>query len=695
MLTFCRAKKSPQITSYFRQIGKLALRSYSESATRTGRLLLVVVLEVDVLEVRIDELLVLAAGSAGFGAGVRTAAHAAHSGTAGTCSAACRTASAASCTGTGLLLVDLLADLLQLLAQGFGCGLDVVGVGFVVVDRLLEILDRALDVGAEIVVDLLVVLLEQRFRALDRRLGGVTRFDALALLLVFLGVFLGLFLHLLDLFVGETGTAFDGDLLGGAAAFVLRRDVDDAVLVDREGHLDLWRASGGWRDSGQVELAEQFVLFGQFALALEDPDLYRGLVVRCGGEHLRLLGRNRRVLLDESFEESPFDLDTERQRRDVEQDDVVDLAAQNAALNRRAQRDGLVGVDVLLGLLADEFLDLLGDLRHPGRPTDQEDLVDVVLAVVGVLECLLGWLDRTVDEIAGERFELRAGQRLLEVDRTVVGRRDERQVDLGLLARGEFDLGLFGGVFQPLEGLPVLVEVDPVFGLELVGEVVDDGLVPVVAAEIVVTVGRDDLVDAAAEIENRDVEGAAAEVVDEHGLVGIVVEAVGHRRGGRLVDDALDLEAGDLAGVFGRLALSVGEVRRDRDDGLFDLVAEIVLGVAFDLLEDHRRDLLGRILLTLDLDGVVLFTDVALDRRDRLFGVLDRLVLRRFPDEPLVVGKGDDGGRRPFAFGVDDNLRIAAFHHRERAVRRPQVDSENFVARHRGRVLCALCFKGY
>jgi hypothetical protein len=35
----------------------------------------------------------------------------------------------------------------------------------------------------------------------------------------------------------------------------------------------------------------------------------------------------------------------------------------------------------------------------------------------------------------------------------------------------------------------------------------------------------------------------------------LLVQAVGERGRGRLVDDALDLEAGDLAGVLGGLAL--------------------------------------------------------------------------------------------------------------------------------------------
>jgi hypothetical protein len=60
-------------------------------------------------------------------------------------------------------------------------------------------------------------------------------------------------------------------------------------------------------------------------------------------------------------------------------------------------------------------------------------------------------------------------------------------------------------------------------------EPVDDGLVEVVAAEVVVARGRLDLEDAVADLEHGHVERAAAEVEDEDRLVGVLVEAVGQR----------------------------------------------------------------------------------------------------------------------------------------------------------------------
>ena len=174
---------------------------------------------------------------------------------------------------------------------------------------------------------------------------------------------------------------------------------------------------------------------------------------------------------------------------------------------------------------------------------------------------------------------------------------DEGQVDLGLRRRGQLDLGLFGRFLQALQRELVLGQVDALLLLELVGQIVDEAQVEVFAAEEGVAVGRLHLEDAVADLEDRDVEGAAAEVVDGDRAGLLLVEAVGERRRGRLVDDAQHFEAGDLAGVLGRLALGVVEIGRNGDDRLRDRLAEMRLGRLLHLLQDEGGDLRGRIVL--------------------------------------------------------------------------------------------------
>ena len=206
---------------------------------------------------------------------------------------------------------------------------------------------------------------------------------------------------------------------------------------------------------------------------------------------------------------------------------------------------------------------------------------------------------------------------------------------------------------------------------------VDDRVVPVVTTEVVVAAGRLHLDDALADLEQRDVEGSATEVEDEDGLLDVaLVEAVGERGRGRLVDDAQHVQAGDLAGLLGGLALGVVEVRGDGDDGLGDRLAEVGLGVPLELLQHPGADLLWRVGLAVDVDRPGR-AHVALDRPDGAVGVGDRLALGHLADEDLaVLGEGDDARGGACALGVGDDGGFATLEDRDDRVGRPEVDSD-------------------
>src|SRR5262249_59661320 len=101
-------------------------------------------------------------------------------------------------------------------------------------------------------------------------------------------------------------------------------------------------------------------------------------------------------------------------------------------------------------------------------------------------------------------------------------------------------------LLEALERKLVLAEINPLLLLEFVCEIVDEAHVEVLAAEEGVAVRRLHLEDAVADLENGNIEGAAAEVVDGDRSLLLLVEAVGERRRRRLVDDAQHFEAGDL-----------------------------------------------------------------------------------------------------------------------------------------------------
>ncbi|ENO90145.1 NAD-specific glutamate dehydrogenase [Thauera linaloolentis 47Lol = DSM 12138] len=206
------------------------------------------------------------------------------------------------------------------------------------------------------------------------------------------------------------------------------------------------------------------------------------------------------------------------------------------------------------------------------------------------------------------------------------------------------------------------------------------------------------------DLDDRDVEGAAAEVIHcDLGVARLLVHAEGERGRGRLVDDALDFEAGDAAGVLGGLALAVVEVGRHGDHRLGDFLAEVVLGGPLHLAQHFGRDLRRRDLLAAHFDpGVAVVglgdgeghqvdvllhflffeaaADQALDREQGVPGVGDRLTLgRRAAQDLAVFGVGDHGRGGAPAFGVFDDLRLAAFHHGNAAVGGAEVDADDLA----------------
>ena len=403
------------------------------------------------------------------------------------------------------------------------------------------------------------------------------------------------------------------------------------------------------------------------------------LVVRGGREDLALGDRYRSVLVDYLREDAAERFKAERKRRYVDEDDALLFAGEYRALDGRAHRDAFVGVDALRRLFAHQFLDERLHHRHTGRAADEEDFVYLRGLEAGVLERRAHRRLGPLEEVAGQVFELGARQLLLEVLRAVGVRGDERERYRGLLHRGELYLRLFSGFAQTLRGHFVLQKVDAVALLELRGEPLDYPVVPVVAAEPVVARGREDFEDSVADVEDRNVERSAAEVVDHYLVVALLkVDAVGEAGRRRLVDDAEHVEARDCSRVLRRLALCVGEVGRAGDYGFGYRGAEVFLSVLLELLQYHRGNLLRRVVLAVDGDGFVA-AHRALDRYYGTVGVDYRLAFRELPYEYLsVLREGYDGRRRALSFGVRDYRYVVSFFYRYAAVSCSEVYSYYF-----------------
>ena len=489
---------------------------------------------------------------------------------------------------------------------------------------------------------------------------------------------LGVLDHAIDFILGQARTILNLDGVFLAGALVLRGDVDDAISVDVEGDLDLRNTTGSRSDTGQLEGAEQLVGSSHLALALEDLDLNAGLVVLSGGEGLRTLGRNGGVAFDQLGHHATLGLNTKRQRGDVEQEHVLDLATQHTSLEGSTDRNNLIRVNALIGLLATgKFLHQFGDCRHTGGTTDEHNVVDVANTNAGILDDLVERSLAAVQQILGDALELSTGQGLVQEQRVLFCiHSDVGQVDVCGLVRGQLDLCLLSSLTQTLQSHLVLGQVDAVGCLELLNQPVNDALIPVIATKLVIAGGCANLDHAITDLQEGDVEGTATKVEDQDGLFLVpLLKAVSQCSCGGLVNDTQDVETRDLASLLGCLTLGVREVSRDSNDGVSDVLTQVGFSVALELHQSAGRNFLRGVVLAVDVDSPVL-ADVALHGADGAVNVGDCLVLSGLADKNLAVLSESNhrgGGARAFSVGNNDGL--AAFKYRYNRVSGSEVDA--------------------
>ena len=338
----------------------------------------------------------------------------------------------------------------------------------------------------------------------------------------------------------------------------------------------------------------------------------------------------------------------------------------------------------------------LNDAGHAGHAADQHELVDLVHRNASVLEAVLGRGDRALEQAVAQLFHLRTGQLGADVLRPGGVSRHEREIDVVLLRAGEGDLRFFRFFLDALERVRLLAQVDAVLLLEFVEHPIHQAVVPVVATQVGVAVGRLDFKDTVTDFEDRNIERTAAEIVHGDLLVLLLIETVRERGRRRFIDNAEDFQTGNATGILGGLALGVVKICGDRDHGLRDGLAEACFSVGLELREDHRGNLgraeslglaldfnfdghvaiggahhLVRDALDLFLHFIELAAHEAFDGINRIARVGDRLTFGGIADEAFPrLGKRDHRGGRALAFGVFQHHRLTTLHDRHAGVRR-------------------------
>ena len=275
-------------------------------------------------------------------------------------------------------------------------------------------------------------------------------------------------------------------------------------------------------------------------------------------------------------------LEAERERRHIEEQRRIVArpgAGQKIRLHRRTERHHLIRIDVAERFAAEEFAHEAPHRRRPRGPADQDDTIQIARLELRVLERAPAGPARAYEDGCDRLLELRSRHRHRPPVEGRDGRLFIRQIVLEAARQLE----------QPA---PFALDcVRQVAVAELLQEQLGQRTVEVVPAERRVAAGGLHLEHTGRELEDGDVEGAATEVIDRVRPFRALVEAIGERRGRRLVEQPQYLQPRQPARVLGRLALRIVEVGRHRDHRAIDRPAHLRLGALAQPPQDLGRDL--------------------------------------------------------------------------------------------------------
>ena len=219
-----------------------------------------------------------------------------------------------------------------------------------------------------------------------------------------------------------------------------------------------------------------------------------------------------------------------------------------------------------------------------------------------------------------------------------------------------------------------------------VRHVVHDPVIPILPTQPHVAFDRQHLKPLFAELHERHVEGAAAQVVHQDRAWAVLgqfrtrrhLERVRERGCRRFVDNVQHVQPGDATGVLRGFAAGVVEVRGDGDDRLFDR-PEDVFGVQYEFSQDDRGQRFRAERFPRHRAAVIGQPHPSLYHRRHTFGLFECQVESRLTDHGMaVVREVNRAGRQDVAVPVRDRDRSPpVIQVRNRTVRRTQINADD------------------
>ena len=298
-------------------------------------------------------------------------------------------------------------------------------------------------------------------------------------------------------------------------------------------HLDLRHAARRRRDADQLEAAEGLVVGRHLALALEHVDAHDVLVVLGGREHLALRASGSSCCLSMIFVTTPPCVSTPSESG-------VTSSSRTSSTSPFSTPPWIAapiattssGFTPLCGFLPKISATFSLHARHARHAADEDHLVDLLARAARrrVSAVSQGSTSASIRSATSASSCSRVSAMLRCFGPGGVGG-DERQVDVGLATDESSCFARSAASFSRCSAIWSVAQVDARLLLELRDQVVDDALVEVLAAEVGVAVRAQHLEHAVADLEDRDVERAAAEVEDGDRLA--LVACRGRRRAPR------------------------------------------------------------------------------------------------------------------------------------------------------------------
>ena len=369
-----------------------------------------------------------------------------------------------------------------------------------------------------------------------------------------------------------------------AAGQLLGLHAQQAIGIYREGHAHARCTGGHGRNAAQFKARQATAVLHQIALALHDVQRNGGLPVLVGGEVLRPRRGQGFVARDDALHQAAHGFQTERQRNDIQQQHVAVrvVAHQLVRLLRGTQGHDFIGVEVGERRTAKKCAHGLHDLRHARGAAHQHHALHIVRAQLGIAQGAAHGAQGALCQGGGG-----AGQ-VAALHRPLVRGAAQCHAEWGAVVVGQ---GFFAGACGQAQRRFVgrAVRHHAMAAAQRVGQ----GGVVVIATQGRIAPGGHHFKHPLRQAQDGDVERAAAQVVHGVHALGSVVQAVGDGGGRGFVDQAQHLQARQLGGVFGGLALGIVKVGGHGDDGAVNQSAQAVFGTLAQAGQNFCADFHG------------------------------------------------------------------------------------------------------